>query len=73
MSCTSSSTTGAGFGSRLAIVVVIFMVRPNEVSTTCAPSSCASLATWNAMEESISTPVTSSRLPSSSPISVPHP
>ena len=45
--------------------VVIFMVRPNEVSTTSAPCSWACLAMWKAMEESMRTPVTSSFLPSS--------
>ncbi len=41
------------------------MVLPNEVSTTSAPCSWARRATWKAMEESMSTPVTSSFLPSS--------
>ena len=47
------------------MAVVIFMVRPNEVSTTSAPCSWACLAMWKAMEESMRTPVTSSFLPSS--------
>ena len=63
---TSSSSTGAAAGSRRAITWVIFIVRPNDVSTTSAPCSWASRATWNAIEESVSTPVTSSFLPSSS-------
>ena len=48
------------------MVWVMRIVRPKEVRTTSAPCSWASLATWNAMEESIRTPVTSSFLPSSS-------
>ena len=68
----SSSITGGVVGSRLAIVWVIRMVRPNEVSTTSAPSCCAIRATWNAMEESISTPVTRIRLPSRMPIQLLH-
>src|SRR5690349_3270185 len=62
---TSSSITGGVCGSRRAMAVVIFVVRPKEVSTTSAPCSWASLATWKAMEESIRTPVMSSFLPSS--------
>ena len=54
-------------GSRREIVWVIFMVRPNEVRTTSAPSSCATFATWNAMEESMRTPVMRSFLPSRMP------
>src|SRR5690606_5477991 len=37
-----------------------------------APSCCASLATENAMEASVSTPVTRIRLPSRMPMSVSH-
>src|SRR5450631_1682818 len=55
-------TTGVD-GSLLAMAWVIFIARPKEVSTTSAPSSCASLATWKAIEESLRTPVTSSFLP----------
>ena len=66
MSVTSSSTTGAGSGSRLAMVWVIRKVRPKEVSTTCAPCSCASRATWKAMEVSMRTPVMRIFLPSRS-------
>src|SRR4051812_323759 len=68
---TSSSTSGAGFGSRRAIAVVILICRPNDVRTTSAPSSCASRATWKAIEESVRTPVTSSVLPSSRPMAPP--
>lgn len=67
----SSSTTGARSGSRRAIAEVIFAARPNEVSTTVAPSSCARRATWNAMEDSVSTPVTRIFLPSSKAMKVP--
>src|SRR3712207_6369752 len=41
------------------------MPRPKPVRTTWAPSVCATLATENAMEASVRTPVTSRRLPSS--------
>ena len=63
---TSSSITGGVVGSRLAMVWVILNVRPNDVSTTSAPCSCAIFATWKAIEESIRTPVIRSFLPSSS-------
>src|SRR5699024_4851585 len=67
-SVTSSWTTGAGCGSRRAIAWVSLNWRPKEESTTWAPCSWASLATLNAMELSISTPVTRSFFPSSRPI-----
>jgi hypothetical protein len=51
------------------MVWVIFIVRPKEVRTTSAPCSWAILATWNAMELSIRTPVTRSFLPSRIPMS----
>ena len=60
-------TTGVS-GSRLAMVWVIFIVRPNEVSTTVAPSCWAIFATWNAMELSMRTPVMRSFLPSRIPM-----
>ena len=66
---TSSSTTGAGCGSRCAIRSTS-RIRPNPVSTTCAPCSCAIFAAWNAREASVITPVISRRLPSSSPMSL---
>ena len=44
-SLTSSSRTSGGSGRRLAIRVVIRIPRPKPVSTICAPSSCARLAT----------------------------
>ena len=66
---TSSSITSGVVDSRLAMAWVIFIVRPKEVSTTSAPCSWAILATWNAMELSIRTPVTRSFLPSRIPMS----
>src|SRR6266702_1049181 len=66
-SVTSSSRTGGGSGSRLAIRCTR-LTRPNPVSTTVAPSCCASRATWKAIDASVSTPVTSIRLPSRIPI-----
>ena len=47
---------------------VIFIIRPNDESTTVAPSSCAIRATWKAIEESFRTPVINSCLPSSRPM-----
>src|SRR6478735_4744561 len=67
-SVTSSCTTGASTGRRLANACVSFAWRPNDESTTWAPSSWASRAAWNAIEESVRTPVTRSFLPSSRPI-----
>ena len=64
-SVTSSSTISGSVGRRLAVRCVRLITRPNEVSTTSAPSSCAILATPNAIEASFSTPVTRIRLPSS--------
>ena len=68
---TSSSTTGAPSGSRCAIRSTS-RIRPNPVSTTCAPCSCAIFAAWKASEASVITPVTSSRLPSRSPMAGPY-
>ena len=68
-SVTSSSSTGGGSGSRLAIRSTR-LSRPYPVSTTVAPSCCATLATWNAIEESVSTPVTRMRLPARIPMAV---
>ena len=68
-SVTSSSITGAGSGSRLAIRSTSD-IRPKPVSTTVAPFSWASFATEKAIEASVMTPVTSSRLPASSPDTV---
>src|SRR6478672_2416330 len=67
-SATSSSMTAGVSGSRLAIVWVIFIVRPNEVRTTVAPSCWAIFATWNAIELSMRTPVMRSFLPSRIPM-----
>ena len=73
-SATSSSSTGGGSGSRLAIRSTR-LIRPYPVSTTVAPSCWATLATWNAIEESVSTPVIRMRLPARIPmvVSVPCP
>ncbi len=65
--CTSSSSSGAGFGSRSAMRWISF-IRSNPVSTNSAPASCATLAMWNAIEESVMIPVTRMRLPSRSPV-----
>ena len=64
---TSSSSTGAGLGSRLAIRSTS-LIRPNPVTTTSAPCSWATFATWKAIEESVMTPVTRILLPSSNPL-----
>ena len=64
---TSSSSTLAGLGSFLAMRSVR-VGRGNAVRMISAPCSCASFATWNAMEDSISTPVTRMRLPSRIPL-----
>src|SRR3954451_15718521 len=58
--------TGGGEGSRLAIRSTSDN-RPKPVSTTVAPFSWASFATENAIDASVMTPVTSSRLPASNP------
>ena len=63
-SLTSSSRTSGGSGRRLAMRVVIRIPRPKPVSTICAPSSCARLATAKAIEPSVRTPVMSRRRPS---------
>ena len=65
---TSSSITGAVFGNLVAILWVMLIARPKEESTISAPSSWAIFATWKAIEESVSTPVTKILLPSSIPI-----
>src|SRR3954454_3055267 len=65
-SVTSSSITGAFPGSRLAIRSTRD-IRPKPVSTTSAPFSWATLATEKAIEASVMTPVTSSRLPANNP------
>ena len=67
MSVTSSSTTGAACGSRLAIRSTRD-IRPYPVSTTVAPCSWASRAVWNAIDASVMTPVMSRFLPASSPV-----
>jgi hypothetical protein len=41
--------------------------RSNPVNTSSAPASCATLAMWNAIDESVMIPVTRMRLPSSRP------
>jgi hypothetical protein len=64
---TSSSSTGGGEGSRLAMRSTR-LSRPKPVSTTVAPSACATRATWNAIEASVMTPVTRIRLPARIPI-----
>ena len=61
-SVTSSSTIVGSVGSRRAARCVRLIARPNEVSTTSAPSSCARCATENAIDASLSTPVTRMRL-----------
>src|SRR5689334_9664670 len=65
---TSSCTTGASTGRRLLKAAVSLAWRPKEDSTTCAPSCWARRAAWNAMEESVSTPVMRSFLPSRRPM-----
>ncbi len=67
---TSSSTIcTSGVGRRLAVRSVRRITRPNELSTTSAPCSCATRAVENAIDASLSTPVTRMRLPSSSTVS----
>ena len=56
-----------GEGSRLAMRSTR-LSRPKPVSTTVAPSACATRATWNAIEASVMTPVTRIRLPARIPI-----
>src|SRR5262249_31378830 len=63
---TSRSTTSGGDGRRFAALRVRLMTRPNDVSTTSAPCSWASLAVPNASEEAFGAPVTRIRRPSSS-------
>src|SRR5436190_10731732 len=63
---TSSSTMSTSVGSRRAARRVMLMTRPNELSTTSAPCSCAMRATGNASDASLVIPVTRMRLPSSS-------
>src|SRR5207244_5250251 len=57
--------TAGSDGRRRAARRVRLIARPNEVSTTSAPCSCASRATENAIDESLRTPVTRMRLPAS--------
>ena len=64
--CTSSSSSGAGSGSRSAMRW-ISLIRSKPVSTSSAPASWATLAMWNAIDESVMIPVTRIRLPSRSP------
>src|SRR5689334_10309091 len=64
--CTSSSSSGAGLGNRSAMRWISF-IRSKPVSTSSAPASCATLAMWNAIDESVMIPVTRMRLPSSKP------
>src|SRR3954463_3289253 len=59
---TSSSTSFASSGRRRAARVVRLMIRPNDVSTTSAPCSWASLAIENAIDSLFNTPVTRIRL-----------
>src|SRR6478735_10847085 len=65
--CTSSSSSGAGLGSRSAMRWISF-IRSNPVSTSSAPASWACLAMWNAIELSVMIPVTRMRLPSRKPV-----
>ena len=64
---TSSSSTGGGEGSRLTIRSTR-LIRPKPVTTTVAPSACATRATWNAIEASVMTPQTRILLPDRIPI-----
>ena len=64
--CTSSSSSGAGLGSRSAMRWMSF-IRSKPVSTSSAPDSWATLAMWNAIDESVMMPVTRMRLPSRMP------
>lgn len=66
---TSSSMTLAGLGSFLAMRSVS-VGRGKAVRMTSAPCSWATLAAWNAMDDSISTPVMRMRLPSRIPLMV---
>src|SRR5262245_33261500 len=66
MLVTSSSTSCASSGSRRAALVVRLMIRPNDVSTTSAPCSWATLAIENAIDSLFNTPVTRIRFPWSS-------
>jgi hypothetical protein len=60
--------TAQGLGSRRAIFSVIAIIRPYEERTMSAPCSCASRATVNAIDASVSTPVIRSFLPSKIPM-----
>ena len=64
---TSNSSTSVGFGNLRAVRSVRRRPLPAPVSTTSAPSSWASRATEKARDASVSTPVMSSRLPSTIP------
>src|SRR3954464_4213001 len=46
----------------------MLMTRPNDDSTTVAPCSCAIRAHANAIDASVSTPVTSTRFPARIPL-----
>ncbi len=61
----SSSRTGGGSGRRFAERSVRRRARPNPVKTRFAPCSWATRAVCQAIESSVSTPVTTSRFPSS--------
>src|SRR5262249_9862485 len=63
---TSSSITSGVVGRRRAARWVRLIARPNDVSTTSAPASWARCATEKAIDASLSTPVTSTRLSVSS-------
>ena len=67
----SSSMTSAGFGRRSAIFVVMGSILPNELSSTSAPCSWASLAAEKAIDASVKTPVIRTFLPSKIPTASP--
>jgi hypothetical protein len=62
----SISSTSTGCGSRRADFSVSPIARPNDVSTSSAPCSWSEAAAAYAIDSRVSTPVTSSFLPSSS-------
>ena len=71
----SISSTSTGSGSRRADFSVSPIARPNDVRTISAPCSCRACAAAYAIDSRVSTPVTSSFLPSSSigiPSVAPH-
>ena len=67
-SLTSSSSTSGGSGSRAAERSVMRLARPKPVRTISAPASWAWRATSKAIDSRLMTPVMSSFLPSSMPI-----